>query len=69
MVSVTIMVGKTVTMKMTIRERQEPWLLGKDSGDDNDDDDMISMKVMIKIIGSLSNYYYYDDDDDNFIKQ
>ena len=39
MVSVTIMVGKTVTMKMTIRVRQEPWLLGKDSGYDNDDDD------------------------------
>ena len=40
MVSATIMVGKTVTMKMTIRVRQEPlWLLGKDSGDDNDDDD------------------------------
>ena len=31
---------------------------------------MISMKVMIKIIGSLSNYYYYyDDDNDNFKEQ
>ena len=29
----------------------------------------ISMKVMIKIVGSLSNYYYYDGDNDNFIKQ
>ena len=29
-----------MTMKMTIRVRQEPlWLLGKDSGDDNDDYD------------------------------
>ena len=37
MVSVTIMVGKTVTMKITIRVRQEP--LWQDSGDDNDDDD------------------------------